>query len=135
MNEVKYTKTATPRDLKVPRYGNVDEARKLRRMIRSLKKSGWHVHSLAIDGEDTYIRTGTERAAVCEVFEWDAYVTMRFRRADNEKYLAGVLIVTGNGDDMLSDWTFDGSNLDTREGDTFTAAMNRFCDQEESRLI
>lgn len=137
MSEIEYMSPAAPADLERPRYGNADEQRKVRRLIRSLKASGFKVHSLAIEGEG-YVRTPTEHAAVCEVFEWDAYVTLRFNRAGAPDKLFGVLLVQGNGEDIVSDYSYDitdGSSLDDPTPGTFSAAMRAFERSEDTREV
>lgn len=133
MDRMPYTAPAAPADIDKPRFGNADEARKLRRLIRHLDGLGFKVHSLAVEGEG-YIRTRSERAAVCEVFEWDAVPTLRFSRKGLNT-LFGVLIVPGNGEDILADWTFDSHNINNPTPGSFTAAMESFCEAEETRLV
>jgi hypothetical protein len=82
---------------------------------------------------------------VCEVFEWDAYVTLRFRRVRGtldqitSGQLYGVLIVTGNGADIFSDWTCDDTREDASSDNatpgTFFAAMWAFVDADEGREV
>jgi hypothetical protein len=131
---VQYMEPAAPRNLERPRFGSADEARKLGRLIRHIARHGFRVHSLAVEGEG-YIRVRSERAAVCEVFEWDAYVTLRFARK-GASGLYGVLIITGNGDDILSDWTCDApGSIDNAPAGTFSHAMNSFLVSEERREV
>lgn len=126
LGEIEYMDAAQPADLEGPRFGSPEEARKIRRLIRFLRGAGFWVHSLAVEGEG-YVRTPTERRAVCEVFEWDAYLTLRFYRRGAPDRLYGVLLVTGNGDDILSDWTYDDG--------PFSAAMDAFGKADEKREV
>lgn len=133
---MKYSKAAAPRESSTPRYGNADEARLVRRLIRFLAARNFQVHSLAIDGEYVYVRTKTERAAVCEIFEWDAKVTLRFVRVpDVDGTLFGVLLIQGNGPDMISDYTYDSAGLSDPKPGTFAAAMFDFQKLDEARDV
>lgn len=132
MDAIEYIDPAAPADLTTPRFGAKHEARKIRRMIRFLKDAGFRVHSLAIEGEG-YVSTPTESRAVCEVFEWDAYLTLRFKRKDADR-LYGVLLVTGNGEDVISNWS-DDRGRDTDSPGLFTAAMDAFLTADETRDV
>jgi predicted secreted protein len=91
-----------PADISKPRYGSPIEHHIVRGLIRHLAKHGFNVHSIAVDGE--YVETPDERTAVCEIFEWDNFVTLRFRQGDVGR-LYGVLLVQGNLEDIISDYT------------------------------
>jgi hypothetical protein len=106
MSDIEYTEAAAPADITTPRFGDPVEHRIVRQLIRGLKAEGFNVHSVAVDRE-LYIKTTTERAALCEVFEYDAYVTLRFMQGNDESELFGVMLVAGNGEDIVSDWTDD----------------------------
>jgi hypothetical protein len=130
---MEYTEGAAPANIKVPRFGRKIEHTIVRGLIRALKRKGFAVHSIAVDGEDTYVRTETERAAVCEVFEWDAFTTLRFKRVNgDDDDLYGVLLVPGNGEDIISDYTWDGG-ADVLEPDagTFAHAVQKYSERFE----
>lgn len=136
VEQIEYMEPVAPAGLQKPRYGNADEHRKIRRLIRFMATQGFNVHSLAVQGEG-YVRTPSERAAVNEVFEWDAYITLRFNRPDQEE-LFGALLVTGNGEDIISDYTSDipeGCSVMNPPAGTFSAAMAAFEDAEEAREV
>jgi hypothetical protein len=124
-----YIEGAAPKGLKVPRFGNTLEKTIVRGLIRALVKQGFKVHSIAVDGEG-YVKTPSERAAMCEIFEWDAYVTLRFTRGDDDSELFGVLLVQGNRDDIISDWTYDseGTASEPKPG-TFAHVVNTYTDK------
>lgn len=136
IQEIEYMEAIAPADLQGPRFGNADEARKIRRLIRFMVTQGFYPHSIAVEGEG-YVRTLTERAAVNEVFEWDAYITLRFNRPDQEE-LFGALLITGNGEDIISDYTCDiprGVSISNPPPGTFHAAMRAFDRAEEEREV
>ena len=119
---MEYTQPSAPAGAKSPRYGDKTEQRIVRKLIRSLKAKGFNVHSVAVDRE-LYILTPTERAAVCEVFEYDAYVSLRFTRGADDSDLFGVLLVQGNGTDIVSDHSYDSEGPEA-----FATAMSAFYD-------
>jgi hypothetical protein len=135
--EIEYTKPTAPNpDAAKPRYGNPDELRKIRRMIRSLATAGFFPHSIALRSEGLYIKTPTERAAVNEIGEWDDYITLRFTRGADESRLFGVLLVQGNGEDIVSDYTSDASPATTLPPPgTFSEAMDKWYMTEETREV
>ena len=83
-----------------PRYGAKQEQRIVRALIRGLKKHGFLVHSVA---HDEYVLTPTELSAMWETFEVDES-TLRFRKVGTDE-LFGVLLIGGNGIDIISDWS------------------------------
>jgi hypothetical protein len=103
-----YSEPVAPKELTAPRFGSKEEHRIVGGLIDHMATRGFQVHSLAIDGEDTYIRTPTKRDALCEVWEWDAIQTLRFTRGGDESKLFGVLLVPGNRRDIITDHTWDG---------------------------
>ena len=89
-----------------PRYGSKLEHAIVRHLIRTLNRAGFAVHSVA---HDDYMRTRSARAALFEVFEVDE-CTLRFsRKGARDGVLHGVLLIGGNGRDIVSDWTIDPS--------------------------
>lgn len=132
MPDIEYTEPCAPKGLTSPRYGDKTEHRIVRKLILTLKAEGFTVHSVAVERE-IYVMTPTCRAAVCEVFEYDAYVTLRFKRtgetSDTEE-LFGALLVAGNGTDIVSDHTWDAGDSDSSNPTpgTFAAAMAKFYD-------
>lgn len=97
-------------------YGSRLEHAIVRLLVRELSKDGFKLHSV-YDGGD-YLTTRTLRAAMDAVFAVSES-TLRFARA-GEYRLYGVLLIVGNGEDVLSDWSCDLG--------PFSAAMDRICD-------
>lgn len=85
-------------------------------LIEHLASAGFAVHSVH-DGEET-TRTNAAQAALELIFNLDE-VLVRFAKPN--KCLHGVLLVIGNGEDILSDW-----NYTEGDPDGFAAAMNAF---------
>lgn len=93
----------------------------IRKLIRELAEAGFAVHSVA---HDEYVNVATEDEAMREVFAVDD-CTLRFRDVRDRRkdpYLFGVLIVGGNSEDIISDWTASGE---------FSAAVERVTDWVE----
>lgn len=104
-------------------------------LIRSLKKSGF-VPFRTWDGE-SFVYLAGEVDAMKAVFAVDE-ISLRFvpagvrragaRRCEDAEH--GVLLVLGNGEDVISDW-----NYFDRDTDGFNAAMAAFCyDSDDGKI-
>jgi hypothetical protein len=122
-----YMDGAAPAGLTAPRYGHPGEVRNVRRLIRVLARYGFKPHSVAIESEG-YVLTKSARAMLCESFEWDAFITLRFTMKRNRD-LFGVLIVQGNGDDIISDWSY------FPESHPFSRALEDYAREMDSREV
>lgn len=95
-------------------------------MIAHLEVRGFVPHSVACD---EYTNTRTAEAAMDAVFAVDDS-TLRFCRAPyrRDADLYGVVLVCGNGIDIISDWSIDGYD----EPGEFSAAMDEITDHVTS---
>lgn len=91
-----------------PRYGKRIEHAIVRLLIDELAKAGFV--AVGIHHEDL-ARGEFEKVAAnkifAEVFEYSGAVTLHFAPAatpDSEADFMGVLLVNGNGEDIISDW-------------------------------
>lgn len=87
-----------------PRFGNKQEHAVIRALIRHLKGHGFLPHSVV---HDERVMTKNETTALQEVFEVDeSTLCFRFASDTNPKpRLFGVLLICGNGVDIVSDWS------------------------------
>jgi hypothetical protein len=86
-------------------------------LCEHLLYSGFSLHSV-YDGEEE-TRVSTAQEAMELIFNLDE-AALRFYR-DNPENWHGILLVLGNGEDIISDWNF---YVDDRDG--FDAAMSKF---------
>jgi hypothetical protein len=90
----------------------------VRALIRQLKKAGWKP-LFVDDGGETPVPATTEKAAMDAVFAVD----------DSRLYFSNgnirhsVLLIGGNGEDIVSDWSFQRG-----DSDGFNKAMDAFLD-------
>ncbi len=96
------------------------ELRIVRGLIRSLKKHGWKP-VYVYDGGDEVV-TPTEAKALDAVFAVDD-ARLYFRNDGGRTY--GVLLIGGNGEDIISDWSYG-----TDDKDGFNAAIEQYLDSE-----
>lgn len=100
------------------------ERRIVRGLIRAMRKAGWEVFRVN-DGESLKYVT-TEEQAMARIFAVDEaslrFVPVGQRKQGNEH---GVLLVLGNGEDVISDWNyFDGDR------DGFNKAVSAYAYRE-----
>jgi hypothetical protein len=107
------------------------EKRIVRGLIRHMKKAGFSPFRVNDGGEMIYV-DGSERRAMNAVFAVDesslrfapTEVANRLLRDEAIEREHGVLLICGNGIDIISDWTFtDG------DPDGFNAAMDAYSDK------
>lgn len=88
------------------------ERRVVRKLIRELKKRGFHVNQV-YSGDEDEVKVSTEKEIMDEVFALDT-ARLYFKEED----AGSVLLVMGNdGWDVISDWSFT-------EGSAFDKAMD-----------
>ena len=92
----------------------------IRRVVRELRLAGF-VPVKVWDSED-YVDATTAKAVIQVLYDVDASCTVHFAPAADPAAWGrlGVLLVTGNGIDILSDWHC--------QNPTFDAALERVCD-------
>lgn len=84
-------------------------------LIESLARSGWKPWGVD-DGGDQLLRATNKDEAMEAIFAVDD-AWLYFRHADHPK-THGVWLIGGNGEDIISDWTYD-----MRDPDGFHSAM------------
>lgn len=95
------------------KYANLTEKTIVRDLLKHLKAKGFTVKSV-YDVEDN-IPVKTIPDAIKVVFDVDIA-----RVYFNEKSAGSVVLVSGNGEDIISDWSY------YEKGDAFDAAMEEF---------
>lgn len=108
-NTVDYVPSVAPKGA-APRFGSGVEHAKVCALIRALHARGFAVHSVA---HEDYVSTPTEQQALWEVFEVGES-TLRFTREGEKENgkLFGVLLIVGNGEDIISDYSLPTGALD-----------------------
>ena len=94
------------------------ERRVVWNLFQHLSAAGWHVTQV-YDG-DEFKQVHTVKGAMELIFDLDE-VSVRFARGKGKGNEHGVLLIMGNGVDIVSDWTFSEG-----DGDGFHAVMNAF---------
>lgn len=91
----------------------------VRRMLAALAKQGFTPVSVN-DGGDELVRVSTTAATIDAVF---AVGVARIYFERDAKHVGSVLLVIGNGDDIVSDWSWDDR---TESGRAFNTALDAF---------
>jgi len=108
----------------------------VRGLIRHMKAAGFVAYRVNDGGEMVYVK-GSEKAAMEAVFAVDES-SLRFipvsasalRGSLKANYEHGVLLIGGNGCDIISDWNYtDG------DADGFNKAMDAYCDVLNAREL
>ena len=102
---------------KVSASGRV-ERRIVAGLIEHLILSGFTLHSVFDGEEETSVSTAQEAMEL--IFNLDE-ASLRFYKEPNPDQWHGILLVVGNGEDIISDWNYF---FDDRDG--FNAAMDQF---------
>lgn len=102
-------------DSKVSPDGRL-ERRIVWNLIAHLEREGFQIHSVYDGGETTRVYTGKDAMEL--IFNLDV-ASLRFFKGGHREH--GVLLVLGNGIDIVSDWNYF---HDDRDG--FNAAMDAF---------
>lgn len=92
-----------------------EERRIVRGLIRHMRRAGWRVVRVD-DGEDCP-KVRTEEQAMAAVFAVDD-ARLVFGKGDHKH---GVLLIGGNGEDIISDWSYFAG-----DADGFNAAMEAY---------
>ena len=96
------------------------EQRIVRFMLRELSKAGWiPTHVDTGDDDDPYVPVSGERQTMEEVTSVDT-CSITFGKPYSSR-VHGVLVVLGNGVDVIADYS-------DYEGDNFTVTMDRITD-------
>jgi hypothetical protein len=81
-------------------------------LCQNLKARGWSVHTVW-DGEEL-TRVSTPKEAMELIFNLDE-ASLRFTK--DGKKLHGVLLILGNGEDIISDWNYSVADADGFDAD------------------
>lgn len=91
--------------LYVPRFGSSLEHAIVRHLLVTLRRAGFH--AVCVWDSERYVRARTQEEVLNAIFEVDADVTLHFGIGHDPEGTwgaMGVMLVQGNGLDLISDW-------------------------------